>query len=291
MTVSVRRLGDLDVSALGFGAMTLTQVPGYDVERGVRTVHAALDAGITLFDTADCYGDRPGFGVNETFLMEALRCYPGAMDRVVVGTKAGHKRLTQDEWTVDGRPEHIKSACRDSLVRMRLDSLSLYHLHRPDPAVPFADSVGAFRELYDEGLIRRVGLSNVDCAQIEQASEIVGAALVSVQNEYSPAVRTSEPELQMCERLGLAFLAWGPLGGMRQAKTLAGESYAFAQVAKEHGVSSQRVALAWQLARSTAVIPLPGASRPASVLDSALADDLALSEDEMARLEASAPAV
>jgi aryl-alcohol dehydrogenase-like predicted oxidoreductase len=288
VTVPRRRLGDLEVSAIGLGAMTLTQVPGYDVARGVRAVHAALDAGITFFDTADVYGPAGSYGVNELALMSALRSWSGSLDDVVVATKGGHTR-DGDLWWIDGSSEHLREACLGSLRRTGLDVLPLYQHHRPDPRRPYAESMHALRDLYDEGLVRRVGISNADAAQIRQAVSILGEALVSVQNEYSPIFRASAPEIALCDELGLAFLAWSPLGGMREAKALGTSSAAFAEIAAERGVSPQRVALAWELARSSCVIPIPGASRPESVLDSVQAVDLALTAEELARLDGSGP--
>ncbi|MFE7244059.1 aldo/keto reductase [Streptomyces sp. NPDC057580] len=281
----LRRLGDLQVSALGFGAMTLTQVPGYDVERGVRAVHAALDAGITLFDTADVYGPTGGYGVNEAALIAALRSWPGSLEQVVVATKGGHTRPGETTWWIDGSPEHLRRACEASLRRLGFDALPLYQHHRPDPQRPYADSMQALRDLYDDGLVRRVGISNANVTQIREAAAILGDALVSVQNEYSPVARTSEAEIALCEELGLAFLAWGPLGGMREAKALGSAMAAFTDVAAARGVSPQRIALAWALARSPAVIPIPGASRPESVQDSVPATELVLAEAELAALD------
>jgi aryl-alcohol dehydrogenase-like predicted oxidoreductase len=283
-----RGLGDLEVSAIGFGAMTLTQQAGYDVARGERAVHAALECGITLFDTADAYGPTNGYGVNELALVAALRSWPGPLDGVVVATKGGHTRHPHDTWWIDGSRAHLRRACEDSLRRLGLDALPLYQHHRPDPRRPYAESLLALRELHDEGLVRRVGISNASAAQIREAADILGEALVSVQNEFSPVARDVADEVAVCEGLGLAFLAWGPLGGMRAAKGLgAGPAAgAFALVAAERGVSPQRVALAWELARSPVVIPIPGASRPESVRDSVAALDLVLTPDELALLDA-----
>ncbi|MFT4082554.1 MAG: aldo/keto reductase [Nocardioides sp.] len=282
-----RRLGDLEVFAIGFGAMTLTQVPGYDAARGVRVVHAALEAGITLFDTADVYGPTNGYGVNETALVEALRSWPGSLDDVVIATKGGHTRLEHDTWWIDGSAAHLRRACTDSLRRLGLDVLPLYQHHRPDPRRPYAESMQALRELYDEGLVRRVGISNASCDQIREAAAILGEALVSVQNELSPVAPCAMDEIVLCQELGLAFLAWGPLGGMRSAKGLGatGPARGFAEVAGARGVSPQRVALAWELARSPVVIPIPGASRPESVRDSVAATELVLSAEELALLD------
>jgi aryl-alcohol dehydrogenase-like predicted oxidoreductase len=276
-----RAIGDLRVSAIGMGAMTLTQVPDADVERGVRAVHAAVDADITLFDTADSYGPTGEMGVNECALIEALRRHPDALERVVIATKGGHTRGPAATWWVDGSPEHLAAAARASAQRLGLDALPLYQHHRPDVRVPFEESMGAMRQLVDEGVVMRVGVSNVDVAQLDIARRVLGDALVSVQNEYSVQERSSEPVLRRCEELGLAFLAWGPLGGMRAAKELGGTAASAGVVAERHGVSPQRVVLAWLLSRSPILIPIPGASRAQSVRDSAASVDLALDDDDL----------
>ncbi|MGV2901633.1 aldo/keto reductase [Microbacterium sp. AGC62] len=281
----VRTIGDLRVSAIGMGAMTLTQLPDADIERGVRAVHAALDAGITLFDTADSYGPTGEMGVNERALIAALRQRPDALDRVVVATKGGHTRGPAATWWVDGSPEHLAAAARASAQRLGLDALPLYQHHRPDVKVPFEESMGAMRRLVDDGVVVRVGVSNVDSAQLDVAKRVVGAALVSVQNEYSVLERSGDEVLRRCEEHGLAFLAWGPLGGMRAAKGLGGAAAAAAAVAERHGVSPQRVALAWLLSRSPVLIPIPGASRPESVRDSAASADLVLDGDDLLLLD------
>ncbi len=279
-----RRLGDLLVSAIGMGAMTLTQRPGYDEARGARAVHAALDAGVTLFDTADVYGPVAGYGVNEEALARALRSYPGPVDHVVVATKGGHTRHAGDTWWLDGSAAHLRAACLASIRRLGLDPLPLYQHHRPDPRRPYAESMQALRDLYDEGLVRRVGISNANPAQIREAAQILGPALVSVQNEFSPRFRSSEPEIALCAELGLAFLAWSPLGGMAEAKGLGATESAFARVAQERGISPQRVALAWALAKDPCVIPIPGASRPESIVDSVAAVELELGPEDLALL-------
>lgn len=280
-----RALGDLRVSALGMGAMTLTQLPDSDLARGERAVHAALDAGITLFDTADSYGPSSDMGLNEAALVRALRQVPGALDRVVIATKGGHTRGPNATWWIDGSPAHLAAAARASLSRLGLDELPLYQHHRPDPRVPYAESMGALRQLADEGLVRRVGVSNVNLAQLAVARRELGDALVSVQNEFSPLAGDTAV-VRACEEYGLAFLAWGPLGGMREAKQAVGGMRAFADIARERGVSPQRAAIAWLLATSPNLIPIPGASRAESVRDSAAAAGLALDSDEIARLNA-----
>ncbi|WP_377320267.1 aldo/keto reductase [Pimelobacter simplex] len=292
MSLPKRRLGDLEVSAIGFGSMTLTQTPDSDIERGTRAVHAALDAGVTLFDTADVYGptsfDHPGgYGVNERALAQALHSWGGSLDGIVVATKGGHTR-SGPTWWIDGSREHLRAAALASRDRLGLDVLPLYQHHRPDPRRPYAESMAALRSLVDEGIVARVGISNASLDQIRIATDVIGPALVSVQNEYSPLARDSEPQIDLCAELGLTFLSWGPFGGMREAKALGSSFAPFAEVAAARGVSAQQVALAWQLARSPWIVPIPGASRPESVLDSIQAATLALTDDELARLDAAA---
>ncbi|MFI1768158.1 aldo/keto reductase [Streptomyces sp. NPDC020800] len=292
-----RTLGGLTVSAVGLGAMPLSIEGRPDEERALATVHAALDAGVTLLDTADSYhlpGQDPGH--NELLLARALATYGGDTGDVLVTTKGGRGRPADGSWTVTGSPRHLKAAAEASRKRLGVEAIGLYQLHKPDPDVPFEESVGALRELLDEGTVRLAGLSNVDTEQIRQAHAILGDRLVSVQNRYSPEVRDSEPELRLCERLGLAFLPWSPLGGISRS-SLDGPSRladgtrrfaAFHTVARERGVSPQRVCLAWLLTRSRALIPIPGASRPETIRDSAGAADLVLGEEEVARLDATA---
>lgn len=294
-----RRLGGLRVGAVGLGAMPLSIEGRPDEARAVTTVHAALDAGVTLLDTADSYtlpGAGPGH--NELLLARALASYGGDTSGVLVATKGGRGRPADGSWTVNGDPAHLKAAAKASLRRLGVEAIGLYQLHKPDPDVPFTESVGALRELLDEGVIRLAGLSNVDVDQIRVAREILGDRLVSVQNRYSPAVRAGEPELRLCAELGLAFLPWSPLGGISRSAldgpsgvpgTEGGAEGAFHAVGRERGVSPQRVALAWLLAKSPVVIPIPGASRPETIRDSAGAADLELTEPELARLDAGLP--
>ncbi|WP_312888354.1 aldo/keto reductase [Nonomuraea rhodomycinica] len=286
-----RRLGPVEVGAVGLGAMPLSIEGRPGEERAVATIHAALDAGVTLVDTADSYHWHAGeTGHNEELVARALASYGGDRDAVLVATKGGRGRPGDGSWTVTGTPEHLKRACEGSLRRLGVEAIGLYQLHKPDPAVPWAESVGALRDLLDAGRIRMAGVSNVDTAQILQARDILGDGLVSVQNRYSPAVRDSEPELELCARLGLAFLPWSPLGGLSRS-SLDGPSgqerdprmAAFHEIAAERGVSPQRVALAWLLARSPVVIPIPGASRPETIRDSAAAAALTLTDAELAR--------
>jgi aryl-alcohol dehydrogenase-like predicted oxidoreductase len=283
----LRLLGDLRLPAIGFGAMTITQVPGYDVERGRRTVHAALDAGIRLFDTADVYGPAGGGnGVNELALIDALRSRSGSLDDIIVSTKGGHLRYPEnDTWWIDGSRRHLRAACIASIGRLGLDPIPLYFHHRPDPQLPYEESMFALRALWQEGLVERVGISNANVEQIGIAQQVLGDALVAVENEYSPGFRSSEPEIRACEERGLAFLSWGPFGGMRQAKKLGGDGSPFEEVAKRRGVSVHRVVLAWQLHHSPSIMPIPGASRPESVIDSFAAIELSLDDDELELLD------
>jgi aryl-alcohol dehydrogenase-like predicted oxidoreductase len=282
-TMPTRRLGGLQVSAIGLGEMPLSLAGRPDEAQAVRTIHAALDAGVTLIDTADSYcRDQSDFGHGERLVAKALAAWPGDRERVLVATKGGHTR-PGGSWELDGRPEYLRQACEASLQRLGVEAIGLYQFHRPDPRVPFVESVEAVAELKAAGKVRLVGLSNVSIDQIRQARELVEVA--SVQNEFSPRFRRSEGELAWCAANRLAFLPWSPLGGIGRGRDLGGRHRAFAEVAEAHGVSPQQVALAWQLAKAPVVIPIPGSSRPETILDSAAAASLRLSADELARLD------
>jgi aryl-alcohol dehydrogenase-like predicted oxidoreductase len=280
--VRTRSIGSVQVSAIGLGEMQLSLADRPDEAQGVRTIHAALDAGVTLIDTADAYcADGSDMGHGERLTAKALASYRDT-DHVLVATKGGHLRDAHGGWPVDGSPEHLKKACEASLAALGVEAIDLYQHHRPDPTVPYEETLGALKELYDAGKVRMVGVSNADADQIRQAVRICGDALVSVQNQYAPNFRSSEGELELCAELGLAFLPWGPLGGANRAGRSAGS--AFTEVAREHGVSPQQVALAWMLAKSPVVIPIPGSSRPETIMDSAAAADLELTAEQLARL-------
>ncbi|MFP3988790.1 aldo/keto reductase [Streptomyces sp. E11-3] len=291
-----RSIGSAAVSAIGLGAMPLS-IEGRPAEdRAVATVHAALDAGVTLIDTADSYHwHADEVGHNEQLVARALAQYGGDTSEVLVATKGGRGRPGDGSWTVDGTPEYLKRACHASLKRLGTDAIGLYQLHKPDPEVPWAESVGALSDLLAEGSIRAAGISNVDTAQIREAHALLGDRLVSVQNRFSPEVRDSEPELRLCAELGIAFLPWSPLGGISRS-SLDGPSApagpqpaygAFHEVAHELGVTPQQVCLAWLLTLSPAVVPIPGSSRPETVRASAMAADLVLTPERTARLSAS----
>ncbi len=286
-SMHTRRIGDVEVSAIGLGGMPMSIEGRPDEERSVRTVHAALDAGVTLIDTADAYHlHADDVGHNESLIAGALASYGGDTSSVLVATKGGHLRPGDGSWTIDSSPEHLRAACEASLKRLGVDAIGLYQLHRPDRQVPYAESVGAIRDLLDEGKIRMAGISNADVDQIRTAQEVLGGRLVSVQNQYSPAYRSSDPELRLCHEMGMAFLPWSPLGGIGKAGDL-GSAYApFQEIADAHGVSPQQVCLAWELAQSPYVVPIPGSSRPETIQDSVRAADLELDEEELAGLDA-----
>ncbi|WP_341359784.1 aldo/keto reductase [Georgenia sp. M64] len=281
-----RRIGDRPVSAIGLGGMPMSIEGRPDEARSIATVHAALDAGITLIDTADSYHRDPtDVGHNELLIAKALRLAGASADDVLVATKGGHRRPGDGTWTKQGDAAYLRKACEASLQRLDVEAIGLYQFHRPDPAVPYEESVGAIRDLLDEGKILMAGISNADPDQIRLAQEILGGRLVSVQNQFSPSFRSSEPELELCAEMGIAFLPWSPLGGISRAGDLGSTHAAFAEVAAERGVSPQQVALAWELAKADVVIPIPGASRPESVLDSVAAVELELTSEELARLD------
>lgn len=286
-TSTTRSIGDVQVSAIGLGAMPMSIEGRPDESRSIATIHAALDAGITLIDTADAYHlDSSDVGHNETLIAKALNSYGGDTSGVLVATKGGHLRPGGGAWTQDGSPQHLKQAAEDSLKRLGVDAIGLYQFHRPDPKTPYEESIGAIRDLLDEGKIRQAGISNANPEQIRQANEILGGRLVSVQNQFSPAFRSSEPELDLCDELGIAFLPWSPLGGISSASDLGTKHPAFHPLASELGVSPQKLTLAWMLAKSPVVIPIPGASRPETIRDSYSAVDLTLTADQVATLDA-----
>jgi aryl-alcohol dehydrogenase-like predicted oxidoreductase len=288
MANNTRKIGEVQVSAIGLGGMPMSIEGRPDESRSIATIHAALDAGITLIDTADAYHlDSSDIGHNETLIAKALSSYGGDTSGVLVATKGGHLRPGGGAWTLDGSPKHLKQAAEDSLKRLGVEAIGLYQFHRPDPKTPYAESVGAIRDLLDEGKIQQAGISNANPDQIRQANEILGGRLVSVQNQFSPAFRSSEPELELCDELGIAFLPWSPLGGISNAGELGSKHPAFHSLAAELGVSPQKLTLAWMLAKSPVVIPIPGSSRPETIRDSYSAVDLTLTPDQVATLDAS----
>ena len=279
-----RSIGGVRVGAVGLGAMPMSGPGRPDRDRAIATLHAALDAGVTLVDTADAYHlDASDPGHNEDLVAEALSSHPAGRD-VLVATKGGHVR-PGGSWALDGRPEHLAAAARESARRLGVEAIGLYQLHRPDPAVPFEESVGALADLLDAGVIAMAGVSNVSIAQIDLADHVLGGRLASVQNEFSPAFLSSRGELEHCAERGIAFLPWSPFGGISKAGDLGTEHSVFGRIADARGVSAHRVALAWHLQLAPVVVPIPGASRPGSITDSAAAADLVLSDDEVRTIE------
>ena len=289
-TIGNDTVGRVDIGAIGLGLMTFDQTGSQPREQLADTIRAALEAGVTLFDTADAYG--PGEngaeaqGENER-LIASLLDELGVRDQVLLATKGGHVRSAGGDWGTDSSDAHLKQAVDSSLRRLGVEQLALWQHHRPDPNVGYDEVIGTLKEIADSGKVRMIGLSNADPDQIRAAHKVLGDALVSVQNQFSPAFRSSLPEIHLCDQLGLAFLPWSPLGGLGDAKQLADKHPAFAEVAAARGVSPQQVALAWELAQSPVVIPIPGAKRPESIRDSAAAADLELTAEELSLLDQS----
>lgn len=267
----MRQIAGTEVFPIGLGAMPMSLAGRPPEEQSIRTIHAALDAGVNLIDTADAYCvDEADVGHNERLVAKALR---GRRDGVIVATKGGHTR-PGGAWELDGRPEHIKAACERSLKALETDRIDLYQYHRPDPTVPYEETIGAFKELQDEGKVRWIGISNANVEQIELTRSMVD--LVAVQNQLS--LEYTDPigkgEVELCEQHGIAFIPWSPMKGVSKARA----------VAEERGVSPHQVALAWLLSLSPVMLPIPGASRPESILDSVKAAQLELTREQLERL-------
>jgi aryl-alcohol dehydrogenase-like predicted oxidoreductase len=278
------------VSEIGFGACLLSNEGRPEEAQAIATIHVALEAGVSLIDTADAYAvSEEDFGHNELLVRRALARYGSGAGGVLVATKGGHTRQGR-AWGKDGRPEHLKRACRDSLRRLGVEAIGLYQLHWPDPLVPYAESVGALSDLLDEGLIEMAGISNADSSLIAVGLEVLGGRLASVQNELSVAVRSSAAEVGLCAERGIAFLAYQPLGGKAAAAGLGARHRCLQQVADARAVSPQRVALTWLLTKAPNVIPIPGARRPETIADSLQAWAIQLTPGEMELLDRSEPA-
>jgi len=290
--MQTRTLGPFTVSAIGLGAMPMStnndnEIP--DESQAIATIHAALDAGITLIDTADIYSPSwDTMGHNEELVAKALRSYGSDNDDVVVATKGGITRAEGERWGRDGSLEYLRSAVEKSLRRLGVDVIDLYQWHRPDRSKIYGEVIGHFQTLKDEGKIKAIGISNANVEEIQIAIEVLGEdGLASVQNEFSPRFRSSQDELEYCGEHGIAFLPWSPLGGTGGPGREVGERFAvFAEIARGHGVSPQQVVLSWELSLGNHVIPIPGARRPESIIDSAKAVNLMLSDTELARCSA-----
>jgi pyridoxine 4-dehydrogenase len=266
--------GDLTVRRLGFGAMRITGsgVWGDPPDRAaaLALLRRVVERGVNFIDTADSYGP----GTSETLIAEALHPYPAGL---VIATKGGLVRPSASRWDPDCRPAHLRQACEDSLRRLRVERIDLYQLHAVDPRVKLADSVGALVELQRQGKIRHIGVSNVSLAQLREARKL--ATIVSVQNRYNLEDRASDDIVDACARDGLAFLPWYPLaaGGLARSRALG-------EIARRRGVGPMQVALAWLLRRSPAMLPIPGTGSAAHFEENLAAQDIALSDEEVAAL-------
>jgi aryl-alcohol dehydrogenase-like predicted oxidoreductase len=268
------RLGDLTVNHLAFGAMRVTgpDIWGEPKDRAAarKLLLRAFELGHNFFDTADSYGP----GVSETLIAETLHPYPREL---VIGTKGGLVRPSRHRWDRDGRPEHLRRAVDGSLQRLRLERIDLYQFHAPDPKVPFAESVGTLAELQRAGKIRHLGLSSVSVRELEQARRI--APIVSVQNRYNLEDRASDDVLAACGKAGIAFIPWCPLGAGRALRAAKVK-----RVAARLGATPAQVALAWLLARSPVMLPIPGTSSIAHLEENAAAAALKLAPEDLAAL-------
>lgn len=266
-------VGDLVVNRLGFGAMRITGRgiwgPPADHDGALAVLRRAVELGVDFIDTADSYGPD----VSEELIAEALHPYP---EGLVIATKGGFRRDGPDRWRPDGRPEHLREACEGSLHRLQVDQIAVYQFHVPDPKVPFEDSVGALVELQSEGKIRHIGLSNVDTDQVERARALT--PIVSVQNRYNISQRTSDPVIDQAAELGFAFIPWAPVSGGNPAGS------ALAQVASRLGASPIQVAIAWQLARSPQMLPIPGTSSVKHLEENVAAASVTLTDEDLAAL-------
>ena len=298
MVLPTRLIGDLTVSSVGLGCMPLSNpemLP--ERERAIATVHHALDLGITLLDTSNIYAPAwDAVGHNEALVAEAVRTYSGPADltSLVLTTKGGIVRGEGETWGRDSTPSALQRACEDSLAQLGVAVIDLYQHHRHDPSIPYADQMRAMDALKQAGLIRRIGLSNVNADELAVALDILGGpsdgGVVSVQNEYSPRYREDADVLARCTELGIAFLPWSPLGGANQAREVGSHYAAFGEVGDEIGATAQETVLAWLLRTSDVMIPIPGATRPATVDSIVRALTVTLSDDQFARLQATEPA-
>jgi aryl-alcohol dehydrogenase-like predicted oxidoreductase len=268
--------GELEVHRLGFGAMRITGDgvwgPPKDPDAARAVLRRVPELGIDFVDTADSYGPE----VSEELIAEVLHPYDG----LLIATKGGLERTGPNQWPRNGRPEHLREACEGSLRRLRVDRIDLYQLHSPDPKVPYEESVGALRELQQEGKVRHVGVSNVSVEELEVARGIV--EVVTVQNRFNLSDRHSEDVLEACERAGIGFIPWYPLAAGR----LAEPGGPVAEIAERRGATAGQVALAWLLARSPVMLPIPGTSSVAHLEENVAAAGLELTADELAQLDA-----
>ena len=284
-----RSIGPYTVSAIGLGAMPMSMnndkvYPDHD--EAIATVHAALDAGVTLIDTADIYAPTwDQMGHNERIVAEAVRTWGGDTDGLLITTKGGITRSEGEQWGRDGSLPYLRSAVEKSLRELGVEAIDLYQYHRPDRWIVYGEVMENLATLKREGKIREIGISNASVEEIEIAQQVLGeGGLVSVQNEFSPRHPGSYDELRYCERHKIAFLPWSPLGGTGGGGRNVGDRFSvFREIGETREISPQQVVLAWELALSEVLVAIPGARRPASITDSAAAADLALTADEVER--------
>lgn len=275
-TAGTLNLGaELEVRRLGFGAMRITGKgvwgPPEDHDGAIATLRRAVELGVNLIDTADSYGPK----VSEELIHEALSPYP---DDLVIATKGGLTRTGPGQWPPDGRPEHLREACEGSLKRLGVERIDLYQLHRPDPEVPYEESVGALKALQDEGKVNLIGVSNVSIEQLDTARSIVD--VVTVQNRFNLTDRAAEDELERCEELGIGFIPWFPLS----AGSLADPGGPLAEIALRRDATPAQIALAWLLARSDVMLPIPGTGSVGHLEENVAAAAIELSEEEIEQL-------
>jgi aryl-alcohol dehydrogenase-like predicted oxidoreductase len=294
MTLQTRKIADLTVSLVGLGCMPLSNIKMVDHrEQAIATVHHAIDSGITLLDTANVYSPTwDTFGHNETLVAEAMRTYSGKADisKVIIATKGGIIKPAENVVERDGTREGLLKACEASLKRLNTSSIELYQFHRHDPSVTYTEQMLSLKALKDAGMVKRIGLSNAQGPELDIALEILGGpndgGVVSIQNEYSPRYRGEQDVLDKCAELGIAFLPWSPLGGAAQAGEVGSRYSDFAAVATEVGATAQEVVLAWLLALTPVMIPIPGATKTATVDSIVRSSALKLTSAQVDRLTA-----
>src|SRR3954468_12836012 len=274
---------------IGFGAMHLSESGRPSRPQAIDTIHTALDRGARLVDTADAYCQNAAeTGHNEVLVAEALASWTGDQSTVTVATKGGHVRDRYGRWDVDGRPEHLRAAAQASRNRLGVETIALYQFHRPDPPVDFSSSVRALAELQRDGVVSRVGLSNVDVPQLQRAMDVIDVA--SIQNDLSPMALESLPVVHWCDRARVPFIVWAPFGGRERGRSL-GEDPSlqpFSTAAADVGASVHQVVLAWLLSLSPMVIPIPGASRPSTITESLAAASIVLHDAIISTLDRAA---
>jgi aryl-alcohol dehydrogenase-like predicted oxidoreductase len=294
MTLQTRKIADLTVSLVGLGCMPLSNIKMVDHrEQAISTIHHAIDSGITLLDTANVYSPTwDTFGHNETLVAEAMRTYSGKADisKVIIATKGGIIKPAENVVERDGTREGLLKACEASLKRLNTSSIELYQFHRHDPSVTYTEQMLSLKALKDAGMVKRIGLSNAQGPELDVALEILGGpndgGVVSIQNEYSPRYRGEQDVLDKCMKLGIAFLPWSPLGGAAQAGEVGSRYSDFAAVATEVGATAQEVVLAWLLALTPVMIPIPGATKTATVDSIIRSTELKLTSTQVERLTA-----